>query len=1413
MASMFWSFLCGLVAIVSASSFAQRGAIRQRRPTGKTPAIRREIDVIVTALEATGTGVLITDARLPNHPVLYANQAFTTITGYNAADLLGVGALGLLSCPESDPAIEQAINAALAAGQPYHNLVPACRADGSMFWNELSIVPVPDSRGRPRFIVAVQRDVSARVNAEAAIHRRDLILEAVRQAAATFLSISGWQITAPFVVARLATAADATRAYLYQTSPSPDDDTIQQLHYSWYAQGVSEPSEPPSKVSLRDKGLGRWAEHFMVGSTIAEPLNSLPPAERDSLTASNVRALVGVPVMVRGRWWGTLFFDDERNGRVWSSAEVDALRAAADLLGSTIEREQTELNLRQRELELGTVLDTAPIFLLACDQQGIITLAEGAALHTLGHKPGQAVGRSIFENYRHQPRMVECVRRALTGETITTTVDFGLALFEAHYSPLFDSTGGVTGMISALFDVTARQRAEEALRASEERFHLLSERIPDVIFRYRIASPRPLEYLSPAFLRITGYTLEDLYTLGERVWEVIHPNDQPDMPLFRQADIVARSLRVICRNGAIRRFEINSQRIFDISGELIAIEGVARDITERYEAEEAYRALVNHTPQGLVIIQDGRIVFANNALARITGYSVAELCRMTMSDVAALLHPDDRQQVMNLLKVRMEGIVNPDPIRFRFFASNGATRWLESQGALIEYRGRQAFQIAFVDISEQFLAESARREAEETRLRSEALLAEMGRLAHVGWWLLDVDTMRGRASEEASRIFGLEPMPGHAGLEIGLSSYIPEARALIDQAIRGAISDGTPFDLELPVTQVAGETRWTRIIGRPEYEQGQIVRLIGSIQDITERKSYEDALIMLNLELEERVAERTADLVRANRTLAEEVMERQRIEIDQERLIQGLHAVLEIAEELLQVHTVDELLRHAITRIKAALNLDRCGIFLDDGDYYRGTYGFHTPGDLVDESELRISKADFWSGRTIIPQPPQARWILADGVQRGWNPIKKQIVEIGHGWAIISAIRSAHGEVGIFINDNRISGRPPNAHTQEILSVFCSLLGSIIERRRAEHALSHAYNQLSDLNSDLAQSRDLLRAIFDGLHDGLVLLNQNRVVLTANQAFNQICRGKMTAPIGRPWQTNCLLAESLVDAAFAQGQRLQGRERIVHEDSRFTMLDIQVLPLHAATGVVDRVVIHVVDVTDRLLLETRALENERFAASGRLAATVAHEINTPLQSVQALLFLLENSSGTDREEYLKLATQEIERIAGIVRNLQDLYRPSNAEPGVVDLNRLIERVLILADHLMSRQKVMVMRDLAPSPVPIWGRADQLTQVLINLIVNAVQAMPDGGQITLRSILTPTSDNGTLVRLTVADSGVGMTAEQQERIFEPFFTTKESGTGLGLAISAQILSDHSGEIAVRSAPGQGSAFTISLPVKA
>ncbi len=235
--------------------------------------------------------------------------------------------------------------------------------------------------------------------------------------------------------------------------------------------------------------------------------------------------------------------------------------------------------------------------------------------------------------------------------------------------------------------------------------------------------------------------------------------------------------------------------------------------------------------------------------------------------------------------------------------------------------------------------------------------------------------------------------------------------------------------------------------------------------------------------------------------------------------------------------------------------------------------------------------------------------------------------------------------------------------------------------------------------------------------------------------------------------------------------------------------------------------------------QSQLIQAEKMAAVGRLAASIAHELNNPLQAVQNSLHLARhpNMDISGRERYLQLVEHEVQRLVLIVRRLLDFYRPSSSLTGLLDVNQAVANALAIANKRLQQANIHVIARMSETLPPVKGSTNQLTQVFLNIIINAIEAIDEQIQIkdnadrggTLWVATTYHEDRREIIAA-FRDSGPGIAPDVQARLFEPFFTTKATGTGLGLAISYGIVKRHGGSIEVESTEGQGATFIVRLP---
>ncbi len=336
-------------------------------------------------------------------------------------------------------------------------------------------------------------------------------------------------------------------------------------------------------------------------------------------------------------------------------------------------------------------------------------------------------------------------------------------------------------------------------------------------------------------------------------------------------------------------------------------------------------------------------------------------------------------------------------------------------------------------------------------------------------------------------------------------------------------------------------------------------------------------------------------------------------------------------------------------------------------------------------------------------------------------------------------------------------------------------------------------------------------ATFNGITDGLIIYGSDLRVRRVNNAVPHLLRqpaeeivGRTCREIFRRWGPSngiCFSLQTLQEGHLHQGE-------IETPDGK-AVLAVRTYPLFDHNGEITGAVQVVRDVTQERLLQNRAIQTEKLAALGRLAASLAHEINNPLQAIHNSLHLLLQFPMDDqeREEILRITQEEVTRLMRIVEQTLAFARPRQETGRPLNLHRVLRNVLVLTRKQLQHSQIVVRQDLAPDLPPVLASEEQLSQVFLNLILNAIEAMPTGGELQITTRWVRDAQEAHVV---FEDTGPGIPPEILPHLFEPFFTSKPDGTGLGLSISLSIVERYGGSIRAENRPQGGARFTIQLP---
>jgi len=915
-------------------------------------------------------------------------------------------------------------------------------------------------------------------------------------------------------------------------------------------------------------------------------------------------------------------------------------------------------------------------------------------------------------------------------------------------------------------EISNLKKTEQALQESFLSYLTLAENLPAMVYRVLCRAGNRMLFFNEQLEKITGYKEEELL-VGEicSIETFIHPDDKPKvMSIIRNAIVTKEPFeaeyRFTHKSGEIKYFIERGRPIFDSEGELISVDGVIFDITERKQAEEAirgseekYSAIFNEARDGIVLFdaRTGQITDCNAEFENQTGRNIEQLRQMKIWEIRP---PDQMKRAEEAFRNMSEN----GPVRSRgldFQKPNGETVQIEFSSKKIEINGVEYIQSICRDITELYRAENdLKNQVNRNKTILETIpdiIMEINEHKVYTW-----------ANNSGFNFFGDDVIGKEA------SFYFEGAQntySVVQSLFNG--NDDVIY-VESWQRRKDGEKRllawWCKVI----KDSGGVVRgALSSARDITEQEQLND---MANQQRDFAIA-----------------------------IGEAVHF-----EDILQLC------------MKFAINIGK----MDCGGIYlinqaTGNLELVCHQGLSDEFVKASSCYDSNSDNLQLVMAGKPVYSMHTELS-----LKLDSAKIGEGLHALAIIPIRHNAqvIGCLnIASHAIDGISDRARL--VIETIAGQIGDAIAVAKAKKALM--------------ESEEKFRSIVELSVDGISLVDEKCRLIEWNRGNEVITGLKREDVLGQPIydiQHRLVVSEkrddktyemlkSSMESIMASGQSPYLNRFIdkVLERSDGTRRTVEMIsfPIKSEKGFMICAITR--DNTDKRLLQNELARAERLESIGVLAGGIAHDFNNILTAILGNISLarMDTVPGDEINARLAEAEKASERAQDLTRQLLTFSKGGSPIKKTICLREIIKES---AGFALRGSQVKAKLNLPDELSPVCVDAGQISQVLNNLIINANQAMPDGGiiEITAENI-SITKENqvsikdGKYLKITIHDEGTGIPADYLKRIFDPYFTTKQKGSGLGLATSYSIVKNHDGHIDVESRQGEGTSFYIYLPI--
>ncbi|NOZ75871.1 MAG: PAS domain S-box protein [FCB group bacterium] len=693
-----------------------------------------------TLFQASPDGFILEDSH---GNILDCNPASCEILGYSRDEMIGMNVVEIADS-ESKSEVRSNIQTILETGYLSHE-VENQRGDGTWITLELHEVKVPLPNGEDGILV-IHRDVTERKRVEKELRKRDRILSVITNAAEEVLRAQSWFDCVESILANIGQAVGATRVTLFENQKSESDLLFAKVWGRWAARGFARKHRKTAR-SFKDLGFEPWSSQLNNGEKITARISETKNQSYFEINKS--KSVLIIPILAGSEWWGILSFDDHRSERRWSEMEVESLTIAANLLGTSIQRDISDAALRRLAESVSTtpeetffeslVLELNEV--LGCDFAfvGELNAQDPGQIQTIAFVQDGELKPNFIFNMKETPcenvvgkeycQCVEDVRRKFPRDTFLQEWEidsfYGMPLFAGGNNQLgiiavmSRQTIKNEHLVESLLKVFAdragseleRRRAYEKLRESEEKFRLSFKTSPDAVNINRLSDGLYVE-INDGFTALTGYTWDDVQgktSVELKIWADLEDRKKLVRALRKDGIVENLEARFRFRDGSLHT-GLMSARVITMHNEPHIL-SITRDIEDRkqaellvIESETRYRKLVDQAPVAIGIHAQGVWRFINAEGVRLMGFE--HYNELIGQPVLNIMHPDSRELALKRIQHMMKTGEPLPLIEEKLLRRDGATVYALVTSTPIQFKGEQAYQVIAMDITALKVAES-----------------------------------------------------------------------------------------------------------------------------------------------------------------------------------------------------------------------------------------------------------------------------------------------------------------------------------------------------------------------------------------------------------------------------------------------------------------------------------------------------------------------------------------------------------------------------------------------------------------------------------------------------------------------------------------------------------------------------------